>query len=273
MNSKKYGLPNLKVNNIQSCHLGPEISPEQFISEHFFLYLLQGSMTAYDGHKHYHIRPGDYCIARKRSLVRYTKHKEDGAFEKIIITLDEAFLKQFLERHPYAVPPGYPGDAFIFIAENKLVKNYISSLEPYYKGDLQLDDTFAGIKREELLLILLKALPELASVLFNFGIPEKIDIEAFMNRNFRFNISLDRFAYLTGRSLSSFKRDFKKTFGAAPGSWLREKRLEEAYFQISSLHQKPSDVYLEVGFEDLSHFSYAFKKKFGLAPTQVLQSA
>ncbi|WP_310588831.1 helix-turn-helix domain-containing protein [Dyadobacter flavalbus] len=34
-------------------------------------------------------------------------------------------------------------------------------------------------------------------------------------------------------------------------------------------HQRPSDVYLEVGFEDLSHFSYVFKKQFGKAPSQL----
>jgi AraC-like DNA-binding protein len=37
----------------------------------------------------------------------------------------------------------------------------------------------------------------------------------------------------------------------------------------SSAGKKPSDVYLEVGFEDLSHFSFAFKKEFGKAPSLV----
>lgn len=75
----------MKFNNIQSCHLGPEISPEQFIPAHFFLYLLQGSMRAFDGKRNYNMQPGDYCIARKNHLVRYTKFKDDSnAFEKII---------------------------------------------------------------------------------------------------------------------------------------------------------------------------------------------
>ena len=93
----------MKVNNIQSCHLGPEISPELLIQEHYFLYLLKGSMKAYDGNKHYEMHPGDYCLARKNHLVRYTKFKEDGAFEKIIIILDEPFLVKFLDKYAYAV--------------------------------------------------------------------------------------------------------------------------------------------------------------------------
>lgn len=260
----------MKFNNIQSCHLGPEISAEQFIPEHFFLYVLQGAMTAFDGKENYSMEPGDYCIARKNHLVRYTKFKdEDNAFEKIIITFDEAFLKRFLEKHPMTAGSFRNDNSFLFVQEDPLIKNFIRSLEPYYNGTDQIDQAFAEVKREELLLILLKNDPELANVFFHFSIPEKINLEEFMLRNFRFNISLERFAFLTGRSLSSFKRDFQKTFGTNPGSWLKKKRLDEAYFQISKQHQKPGNVYLEVGFEDLSHFSFAFKKEFGSAPTEV----
>lgn len=260
----------MKFTNIQSCHLGPQISPEQFIPEHFFLYLLQGSMKAFDGKEQYMMKPGDYCIARKNHLVRYTKFKnEDDAFEKIIITFDEKFLKSYLERHPMSVGSFSNDNSFLFVQEDKLIKNFIRSLEPYYNGRDQIDQTFADVKREELLLILLKNDPRLAAVFFSFGIPEKINLEEFMNRNFRFNSSLERFAFLTGRSLSTFKRDFQKSFGTNPGSWLKKKRLEEAYFQISKQHQKPGNVYLDIGFEDLSHFSFAFKKEFGFTPTEV----
>ncbi|MFA6275392.1 MAG: AraC family transcriptional regulator [Pedobacter sp.] len=227
-------------------------------------------MKAYDGNKHYQIKPGDYYLTRKNHLVRYTKFKDNGAFEKIIITLDEPFMRQFLERHPHDVHPTKNQDAFLFITENKLIESYVQSLEPYYTGDMQLDETFANIKREELIMILLKTQPDLADIFFNFGIPHKMDLEIYMNRNFRFNVSLERFAYLTGRSLSSFKRDFQKIFGSAPGEWLKKKRLDEAYFQISKQHLKPSDVYLEVGFEDLSHFSFAFKKEFGKSPSEIM---
>ncbi|TLV01551.1 helix-turn-helix transcriptional regulator [Dyadobacter luticola] len=233
------------------------------------MFLLKGSMKAYDGNKRYSVHPGDYFIARKNQLIHYTKFKEDDQFEKIIITLDEAFLRRFAERHSCVSEPSDYTDSFLFIEENHFLKHYIQSLEPYYLGNLELDETFADLKREELLLILLKSQPGLANIFFNFGMPDKIDLEAFMNRNFRFNVSMERFAFLTGRSESSFKRDFQKTFGMTPGNWLKKKRLDEAYFQITQYHQRPSDVYLEVGFEDLSHFSYVFKKQFGKAPSQL----
>jgi len=90
-----------------------------------------------------------------------------------------------------------------------------------------------------------------------------------MNRNFKFNVSIERFAYLTGRSLSAFKRDFKATFNETPNHWLVQKRLQEAYFLIEKKNKKPSEIYVDLGFEDLSHFSFAFKKVFGLTPTEL----
>jgi len=71
--------------------------------------------------------------------------------------------------------------------------------------------------------------------------------------------------------LSAFKRDFKTTFNDTPNHWLIQKRLQEAHFQIEKKHKKPTEIYLDLGFENLSHFSFAFKKQFGLAPTELTE--
>ncbi len=90
-----------------------------------------------------------------------------------------------------------------------------------------------------------------------------------MNKNYKFNVSIARFAYLTGRSLSAFKRDFKELFDDSPSHWLVQRRLEEAHFLLEKKKTKPSDVYHEVRFEDLSHFSFAFKKRCGYSPAEL----
>ncbi|MGN8070128.1 helix-turn-helix domain-containing protein, partial [Mucilaginibacter sp. 22184] len=91
----------------------------------------------------------------------------------------------------------------------------------------------------------------------------------FMHRNYQFNVQISRLAYLTGRSLSAFKRDFKQVFNNTPNRWLVQRRLQEAYFLMDKKNKKPSEIYLELGFETLPHFSYAFKKRFGMAPTEL----
>ncbi|HEY4194866.1 MAG TPA: AraC family transcriptional regulator, partial [Mucilaginibacter sp.] len=130
-------------------------------------------------------------------------------------------------------------------------------------------DELQSLKLREAILILLQANPGLKDVLFDFSEPGKIDLEAFMNKNFHFNVHLKRFAYLTGRSLATFKRDFERIFHITPSRWLVQRRLQEAYYLIKEKGKAASDVYLELGFEDLSHFSFAFKKTYGVSPSKI----
>ena len=258
----------MKHTIIHACTVGPTISEEQFIPEHFFLYLVAGSMLAYDGNKEYKIQPGDYGIARRNHLAKYNKNTDNGRFEKIVIFLDQPFLQAFNDEYQFYIDKEKSTDAIIKMGKNPLVLHFIQSLTPYFNDQGKMEADFHTIKRKELLLILLKEKPDLKNSLFDFGKPEKIDLQAFMNRNYKFNVTLERFAYLTGRSLSAFKREFQQTFNDTPGSWLMEKRLREAHFQITKKGKKPSDIYLDLGFEDLSHFSFAFKKLFGHAPSR-----
>ena len=66
-----------------------------------------------------------------------------------------------------------------------------------------------------------------------------------------------------------FQSDFKKIFNKTPGKWLTEKRLNLAHHKLKFEKQKSTDVFLCVGFENLSHFSFAFKKAFGYNPSSL----
>ncbi|MFT3702549.1 MAG: AraC family transcriptional regulator [Agriterribacter sp.] len=257
---------------ISNCYISPTPSTEQFIPDHTFMYLVVGRMTVYDGSKEYNLKPGDYGIGRRNHLARYTKQADNGDFRKIYITFGQDFLKTFNAGNKYTVENKEPAMAVVRLHKNKLIDNFIQSLMPYFNENGIIDGDFLEVKRSELLLVLLKTNPALANVFFDFSLPGKINIEEFMNRNYRFNVSIERFAYLTGRSLSAFKRDFEKIFNTTPSHWLVQKRLEEAHYLISKKNKKPSDIYLDLGFENFSHFSFAFKKLFGHSPTQKLSA-
>jgi AraC-like DNA-binding protein len=124
------------------------------------------------------------------------------------------------------------------------------------------------LKVREAVHLLLHTMPELKDFLFDFSEPYKIDLEKFMLSNFHFNVPVEKFAQLTGRSLAGFKRDFQKTFDTSPRHWLQTRRLAEARHLIENKNRKPSEIYLDLGFESLAHFSHSFKKEFGKAPTE-----
>ena len=93
------------------------------------------------------------------------------------------------------------------------------------------------------------------------------DIVDFMEKNYMHDLTMEEMAYYTGRSLATFKRDFKKISDLTPEKWLIRKRLEVAYAKMKEGGKKVVDVYAEVGFKNPSHFSTAFKKQYGISPT------
>jgi hypothetical protein len=172
-----------------SCYVTRSREGEQFIPEHVFSYQVSGTMTMNDGNMEYIFRPGSFRFSRRNHLIKFNKlPPEGGEFKSFSVYFDQPFLRNF-------------------------------SMEAGYKAERHM---------REAILLLFKVNPETKDILFDFSEPGKIDLEAFMNKNFHFNVDLNRFAYLTGRSLATFKRDFEKIFGTSPNRWLQQRRLREA---------------------------------------------
>jgi AraC-like DNA-binding protein len=56
----------------------------------------------------------------------------------------------------------------------------------------------------------------------------------------------------------------------APGKWFQRKRLNKAREMLSAHKVKPSEIFMDFGYDNLSNFSAAFKNQFGYSPKQVL---
>jgi AraC-like DNA-binding protein len=255
---------------LYSCYFARSREGEQFVTEHVLSYQIAGSLTLSDGTQDHISREGDFRFSRRNSLVKFNKQPpENGDFKSISVYLDQETLRNFSLEYGYQANSHAQGNSFIALKPDKLLRSFVNSLMPYQEFQPPANPYLMSLKLKEAILILLQTHPEMKEILFDFSEPGKIDLEGFMNRNFHFNVQLKRFAYLTGRSLATFKRDFEKIFHISPSRWLLQRRLEEAHYLIKEKGKAPSEVYLEIGFEDLSHFSFAFKKAFGIAPSRI----
>ncbi|MDR1182686.1 MAG: AraC family transcriptional regulator, partial [Bacteroidales bacterium] len=142
------------------------------------------------------------------------------------------------------------------------------SLTPFFDTSIPPDDELINSKLIEGIRVLLNTDDCFYSALFDFSAPWKIDILDYLNENYMYDLSPADMANFTGRSLAAFKRDFKKLSSLSPRKWLIQKRLEVAQMKIKNENRKVSEVCFEVGFKNLSHFSKAYKKAFGTAPTK-----
>jgi AraC-like DNA-binding protein len=253
-----------------SCYHTESRSGEQFVKEHSLTYQIAGNLALTDGQKTVVSKPDSIVLVKRNNLLRFVKTPPEGAdFESISLRFSQELLRATSIEYGFkAKATSTKSFPVVQFKMNDLLKSLISSLLAYHRSN-KLNATMIELKIKETILTLIETKPDLKNVLFNFSDPHKIDLEAYMNQNFHFNVHLDRFAYLTGRSLAAFKRDFQKIYGTTPGKWLVHKRLHAAHFLITKHHKSPSDIYLDLGFEDLSHFSYAFKKEFGQAPSRV----
>ncbi|MEO3404631.1 AraC family transcriptional regulator [Mucilaginibacter sp. CAU 1740] len=256
---------------VYSCYSEVSRAGEQFIADHIFGYILSGDSELYVNGKNYYFKQGDYRFLKRNELAKFAKHPpQGGEFKTITIGMDQDTLKAMSSELDLQADGHYTGDSALFLKPNALFSNYIQSLSPYMDKTVdEINPALTRHKVKEAVMILLETNPELKNVLFDFSEPGKIDLEAFMTKNYKFNVDINRFAYLTGRSLATFKRDFERIFNTSPNRWIQTQRLKDAYYLLKEKGEKVSDVYMDVGFKDLSHFSFAFKKAYGVAPSAV----
>ena len=268
MSGRNKKLPHI----LYSCYSQKSREGEQFIPEHIFGYVLSGSSEVYLGGKNYIFKEGDFRFFRRNQLARYTKLPPPGGeYRSISISMDQDTLRSISAENNLHMSSHYAGENVLLLQPNNtLFKNYIDSLTPYLNNTGDISKALTTLKVKEAIMILLETNPALKDVLFDFSEPGKIDLEAYMNEHYKFNVDLNHFAYLTGRSLATFKRDFEKIYHTSPNRWLQQKRLHDAYYLIKEKGWKSSDVYMEVGFKDFSHFSFAFKKAYGVSPSRVV---
>lgn len=261
----------IQFNNLlYSCTEQKQRGNEQFVHEHAFGYIVSGEVHSLSNNEKQVFKQGMIGLVRRNQLVKSIKVPASGSdFKSINIFLEQDFLRRYAAENKLTPVARYTGEPLIELTNDPFIKGYFDSLLPYFNHASQLNAQLAELKTLEAVELLLRAKPELKNLLFDFSEPHKIDLEAYMNQHYMYNVPTAQFARLTGRSLAGFKRDFEKIFNIPPGQWLQQKRLNEAYFLIREKGRKPSDVYLDVGFENLSHFSYSFKKTFGVAPSTI----
>lgn len=240
-----------------------------FFEQSILVLLVSGQLTLETANERISIKRGEMLLIRKNQLGELTKIPlENEDYQSIVIVLKEGLLRKIALEEQIGTVQKYTGLSNVLIPESDFFSGFFQSIMPYvsHPGE-KITETLAGLKVREAVHLLLNTMPGLREFLFDFSEPHKMDLEKFMVNNYHFNVPVEKFAQLTGRSLAGFKRDFQKVFGVPPRTWLQDRRLGEARYLIEDKNKKPSAIYLELGFESLSHFSHAFKKKFGKAPT------
>lgn len=91
----------------------------------------------------------------------------------------------------------------------------------------------------------------------------------FILTDLSYTPSLDEIALKAGINVFKLKTGFKILFGNSVFNYLREQRMELAYKEILKRDQSLTEIAYLSGFASISHFSDAFKKRYGVSPRQL----
>lgn len=241
---------------------------ETVFEHHMLVWFISGETKIVQADTTHYFGAGDIFLIPRNQPATVVNYPQNGQPHKtVVMHLTEERLKEFYNRNKPFNSHQIRLQNIRSFDKHPLLESCLASLVPYFNLQAPLPQNIANIKIEEAISILRTIDNSIDDLLANFEEPGKINLSDFMEKNYMFNMSMEKFGYLTGRSLTTFKRDFKKTYNSTPQKWLTQKRLELAHYHFTEKKRKPIDVYFEVGFENLSHFSFAFKKHFGYAPT------
>ncbi|MFC4164045.1 helix-turn-helix domain-containing protein [Epilithonimonas zeae] len=254
-----------------SCYEGKLFKTEAAFDDHLLVWLISGETKIIQADESFVFGAGSTFLIPRNQLATIINYPKDELPHKAVaMHLSSKRLREFYTDNP--IKSKIVTEKIISFEKHPLLESCLASLIPYFEMQNNFPENIASLKINEAINILRTINGNIDSVLNNFDEPGKIDLVAFMEKNYMFNMPLEKFGYLTGRSLTTFKRDFYKAFNSTPQRWLTKKRLELAHYEIAEKHKKPVDVYFETGFENLSHFSFAFKKQFGYAPKNLVKS-
>lgn len=250
-----------------------DVRGPQRLKEHTLLYIRSGRAEVVCDDQRTPLSAGDCVLLRKdHRLVLEAWAPEGGTpFQSVALFFCRHFLHSYyrgLSRNELPLDARRSDEPVLKIPAGPELESLFLSLTPYLDSSDALPEEIAWMKRLEGLRCVLEADRDFYASLFDFAQPWKIDLLGFMEENYLYDLSVPELARYTGRSLSAFKRDFKKVSALTPEKWILHRRLEEAHRLLAAGGTKVSDAMLESGFKDPAFFSRAYKREFGYSPRE-----
>lgn len=159
---------------------------------------------------------------------------------------------------------------YFVIKNDAYITSYLNSLTTIDSAPPEFMENLLAIKFEELMIYLINKYGiSFRTYLHSLISEETSTFNRIVEKNTYTNLTIEEITFLCSMSLSTFKRHFINNYNESPGKWFRDKRLIRAKELLEAGEAKSSDIYLDLGYNNLSSFSSAFKKKFNVNPKDI----
>lgn len=240
------------------------------LSMNMFSFLQEGTKQVHFADTSVMVNNEQSLLIKKGNLLWTELLDKDNIYYCKLFFFSENQLKLFLERNVDKPQKRLDEEPYFALSNDSYISDFLGSLNSIHLLAPGYKEKVLALKFEEIMFYLLsKYGHRFEQYLYSLISEEKSSFQKIVESNVFSNLKLEEIAFLCNMSLSSFKRNFTKEFNESPGKWLQDKRLQRAKEILLEGELKPSDIYFDFGYGNLSNFSAAFKNKFGVNPTEL----
>lgn len=250
-------------------HTSREVSKQKIIlNKNTFSFLMEGAKEVVFENSSLSIDNSKFLILKSGHCLMTEKLSATSNYRSVLLFFSTEMILKFirkLENINKIESSTYP--SVCAFSYDPFIKRFVNSLLDISQLSTPIKSKLLEVKFEEIMLYLMEKYG--TDFLYSLITNSNDVIQKFIRTiesNQWSRLTLKELAFLCDMSVSSFKREFEKHYSESPIKWFQNKRLEYAYHLLHHEHKSASEIYFEVGYENLSSFVQAFKSKYGVTP-------
>ncbi|MGH1518671.1 helix-turn-helix domain-containing protein [Chryseobacterium sp. JK1] len=231
--------------------------------------LISGNKTVDYPESSVEVKAGELILLSTGNILTSEVTSDQNEFTSILIYFSNETYNRFLIKYEHLCSQTKQNKPYLIYQQDDFIQQYVNSLLILLKHPDLLTAEIRQLKMDELMLYLLQSDPEkLQSFRMVTQDRESLQLKRVVERYIGKPTTIDELAFLCNMSPSTFKRRFEHLYNTSPQKWLLSKRMELSADLLRSSDIIPSQVFYRVGYQNHSSFSEAFRKHFGITPSQ-----
>lgn len=248
---------------------------DALVPRHAIIYIIAGTKHIKCMGVNYTINAGDIFFIFKGDYLMSELLPDDGDFRSLMLFFDGKISRNLLssikdelpsfnskepkEREKIRVVPNVVELQHYF----QVLSEYCDYTTPYLQELIQT-------KFSELFYLLLgmACKDDIISFFTEVSYSDRPGLSEVLEDNLYNSNSIDKLATLSGRSLSTFKREFYQLYGDTPKKWINSRRLEHATLLLRTTDKLIEEIAEDCGYISPSHFTRLFKQTYLTTPAE-----
>ncbi|WP_353120826.1 AraC family transcriptional regulator [Myroides odoratus] len=254
---------------IYDYHSSQAIARQQIVlNQYVFSFLMEGMKEVIFDDAIQGIDPSNFLLMKAGHCLMTEKLSQTSTYRSVLFFFSLEDIQRFVQKVELNPPAALEYQSIHTFPYDDFILRYVASLLDIAKLSAETQHRLLAVKFEEIMWYLVEAygMDILHSLLHHNDSTQKFTRTIESNKHHK--LTIKELAFLCNMSVSTFKRTFKKHYAESPMQWFQNKRLDYARYLLHFEKKTATEIYLEIGYENLSSFIQAYKIKFDITPKQ-----